>query len=100
MTHVLEISAHRETVSSPSITHKQVRHVSPQLLHATSLATSSFLSRLLSLMSPHQDVFGHATDWKASAAERASARRSSLPAIMGSTAVDMLLGDCRTWHDR
>ena len=51
-------------------------------------------------MSPQTDSLGHATDWKASAAIRAAARRSHLSADMAGSAVDVLLGDVRTWHDR
>ena len=51
-------------------------------------------------MSLHGDLFAHAIDWKASAAECANARRSTLSATMDITILDMLLGDARIWHDR
>jgi hypothetical protein len=54
----------------------------------------------LSSMSPHRDLFAHATDWKASAATCANARRSTLSAIMHIPAIDMLLDNSRSWHDR
>lgn len=54
-------------------------------------------------MSPYrEDSFAHATDWKASAAECANARRSALSATitMDGTVVHMLLGNLCSWHDR
>ncbi|KAH7406474.1 glycosyl hydrolase family 47-domain-containing protein [Phaeosphaeria sp. MPI-PUGE-AT-0046c] len=44
-------------------------------------------------MSRHADFFGHATDWMASAAECAKARRAARSSDMHSAAVDMLLDD-------
>jgi hypothetical protein len=54
----------------------------------------------LSSMSPPRDSFAHATDWKASAATCAHARRSTLSATMRIPAVDSLLDGSRSWHDR
>ena len=51
-------------------------------------------------MSPHRDFFAHATDWKASAATCANARRSTLSATMHPPAMYSLLDDSRLWHDR
>jgi hypothetical protein len=51
-------------------------------------------------MSPHGHLFAHATDWMASAAECANARRIALSATMDTGAVHMLLGDSRMLHDR
>lgn len=50
-------------------------------------------------MSPHGDLFAHATDWMASAAECANARRSTLSATMDIPTMPLLLGDIRVWHD-
>jgi hypothetical protein len=47
-------------------------------------------------MSLYGDFFAHATDWTASTAEWPNARRST----MGTTDMDVLLGDSRIWHDR
>ncbi|KAF2029488.1 hypothetical protein EK21DRAFT_67516 [Setomelanomma holmii] len=51
-------------------------------------------------MSRHVDFLGHATDWMASAAECANARRSHLPATMASAAGHMLVGDGRSQETR
>jgi hypothetical protein len=53
-----------------------------------------------SLMSPYGHGLAHATDWKASAAECANARRNSLSATMDAADMGMLLGDSRIWHGR
>jgi hypothetical protein len=51
-------------------------------------------------MSPYRHGLAHATDWKASAAECANARRITLSATMDAADMDMLLGDSRIWHGR
>jgi hypothetical protein len=49
-------------------------------------------------MSRHAHFFGHATDGTLCA--NARRRRSPRPADMHPAAVDVLLGDLRSWHDR
>lgn len=58
------------------------------------------ISRLMSRHRDHGDFLGHATDWMASAAECANARRRALPAPMDSAAGHIVVGDSRAWHDR
>jgi hypothetical protein len=76
---------------------KNAEHVAPPLHQLPRR-----LPRLIdfSSMSPHRDRFAHATDWKASAATCANARRSTLSATMHLPAIDMLLHHSRSWHDR
>lgn len=53
-------------------------------------------------MSSNRHTPGHATDWTDSRATRANAweNKNISPADMESSAVVMLLGDTRLWHDR
>jgi hypothetical protein len=69
------------------------------LIH-TLYPTQPLLPLERSLMSPYRHGLAYATDWKASAAECANARRNSLSATMDTAGVDMLHGDSRIWHGR
>ena len=90
-----------------SFTHPSRNAMRPRLSTPYTSPTFCYLhlAQLLLLLRPspmslHGDFFAHAIDWKASAAECASARRSTLSATMDITSLDMLLGDARIWHDR
>jgi hypothetical protein len=84
-----------------SFTHPSRNAMCPRLSspYISPLAHASLLLRP-SPMSLYGDFLAHATDWKASAAECANARRSTLSATMDTAGMDMLLGIARIWHDR
>jgi hypothetical protein len=60
------------------------------LCHPSIPARLSFVFLFARLMSPYWDLSGHATDWMVFAAG----------ADMALSAVHLLLGDFRAWHDR